>query len=47
MNGTMDPQVMHDIESKFLRFYSVTMNNYPVQDVYVRNSLEIKPEVVL
>ena len=47
MNETMDPQVMHDIESKFLRFYSVTMNNYPVQDAYIRSSLEIKPEVVL
>ena len=47
MNGTMDPRVMHDIESKFLRFYSVTMNNYPVQGAYIRDSLEIKPEVVL
>lgn len=44
-NGTMDPAVMQDIDKKFLRFYSVTMNNYPVQDSYVRDSLVITPEV--
>ena len=45
-NGTMDPVVMHDIDKKFLRFYSVTMENYPVQDSYVDNGLVVKPEAV-
>jgi formylmethanofuran dehydrogenase subunit A len=36
---------MQDIEKKFLRFYSVTMNNYPVQDEYVARGLVVKPEV--
>jgi formylmethanofuran dehydrogenase subunit A len=44
-DGVMDPAVMEDIDKKFLRFYSVTMNNYPVQDAYVeRGELLIKPE---
>jgi formylmethanofuran dehydrogenase subunit A len=44
-DGVMDPAVMQDIDKKFLRFYSVTMNNYPVQDAYVeRGELRIKPE---
>ena len=45
-NGLTDPAVMQDIDKKFLRFYSVTMNNYPVQDSYVHNGLTIKPEAV-
>ena len=45
-NGTMDPVVMHDIDKKFLRYYSVTMANYPVQDSYVDNGLVVKPEAV-
>ncbi|MGZ5563359.1 MAG: formylmethanofuran dehydrogenase subunit A, partial [Halobacteriota archaeon] len=45
-NGSMDPAVMDDIEKKFLRFYSVTKNNYPVQDEYVARGLVVKPEVV-
>ncbi|MGZ4903245.1 MAG: formylmethanofuran dehydrogenase subunit A [Halobacteriota archaeon] len=44
-NGTTDPAIMEDIDKKFLRFYSVTMNNYPVQDSYVHDSLVITPEV--
>jgi formylmethanofuran dehydrogenase subunit A len=42
----MDPVVMHDIDKKFLRYYSVTMANYPVQDSYVDNGLVVKPEAV-
>ncbi len=43
-NGTTDPVVMHDIDKKFLRFYSVTMKNYPVQDSYAVSNLVVKPE---
>jgi len=44
-DGKMDPAVLEDIEKKFLRFYSVTMKNYPVQDAYVkRGELLVKPE---
>jgi formylmethanofuran dehydrogenase subunit A len=46
-DGVMDPAVMEDIDKKFLRFYSVTMNNYPVQDAYVeRGELLVKPEAM-
>ena len=44
-DGVLDPAIMQDIEKKFLRFYSVTMNNYPVQDEYVAGGLVVKPEV--
>jgi formylmethanofuran dehydrogenase subunit A len=43
-NGTTDPVVMNDIDKKFLRFYSVTMKNYPVQDSYAVSNLVVKPE---
>jgi formylmethanofuran dehydrogenase subunit A len=43
-DGVMDPAVLEDIDKKFLRFYSVTINNYPVQDAYVeRGELLVKP----
>jgi formylmethanofuran dehydrogenase subunit A len=43
-DGVVDPVILHDIDKKFLRYYSVTMNNYPVQDEYVANGLIVKPE---
>jgi len=43
-NGTTNPEVMHSIDKKFLRFYSVTMKNYPVQDSYAVSNLVDKPE---
>jgi len=46
-DGRMDPAVLDDIDKKFLRFYSVTINNYPVQESYVgRGELLVKPEAI-
>jgi formylmethanofuran dehydrogenase subunit A len=32
-----NPQVMRDIKEKFLRYYTVTLNNYEVTGHYLRN----------
>lgn len=41
-DGFDNKEVENDIIEKFLKYYSVTMNNYPVQDSYISNSTVIK-----
>jgi formylmethanofuran dehydrogenase subunit A len=46
-DGKTDPAILEDIDKKFLRFYSVTLNNYPVQEAYVnRGELLVKPQAM-
>ena len=33
-DGFDNKQVVNDVVEKFLKYYSVTLNNYPVQDDY-------------
>jgi formylmethanofuran dehydrogenase subunit A len=35
-------EVKHDIVDKFLKYYSVTLNNYPVQESYLVNPTVLK-----
>jgi len=37
-----NPQVMRDIRDKFLRYYSVTMNNYEVSNHFLPNPMAIE-----
>ncbi|CAJ38001.1 tungsten-dependent formylmethanofuran dehydrogenase subunit FwdA [Methanocella arvoryzae] len=41
-DGFNNKEVMNDIVEKFLKYYSVTLNNYPVQDVYAPHQQVIK-----
>ncbi|RCV64199.1 formylmethanofuran dehydrogenase subunit A [Methanophagales archaeon] len=38
-------EMMVKLKDKFDRYYSVTLNNYPVQDAYVPNPYEIKTQM--
>ncbi|MCD1296393.1 formylmethanofuran dehydrogenase subunit A, partial [Methanocella sp. CWC-04] len=37
-DGFNNQEVINDIVDKFLKYYSVTLNNYPVQDAYYNNT---------
>jgi formylmethanofuran dehydrogenase subunit A len=41
-DGFNNKQVVGDIVDKFLKYYSVTLNNYPVQDVYTAHQTVYK-----
>lgn len=41
-DGFNNKEVVDDIVEKFLKYYSVTLNNYPVQDVYLPHSSVVK-----
>jgi formylmethanofuran dehydrogenase subunit A len=41
-DGFNNQQVIDDVVDKFLKFYSVTLNNYPVQDDYIVNQNVVK-----
>jgi formylmethanofuran dehydrogenase subunit A len=41
-DGFNNKEVMNDIVEKFLKYYSVTLNNYPVQDNYTPHPYVIK-----
>ncbi len=41
-DGFNNKEVTHDIVDKFLKYYSVTLNNYPVQEAYMTNQTVIK-----
>jgi len=41
-DGFDNAEVKHDIVDKFLKYYSVTLNNYPVQDSYLVNPTVLK-----
>jgi len=41
-DGFDNKEVARDITDKFLKYYSLTLNNYPVQDAYVPNPTVIK-----
>ncbi len=41
-DGFNNKQVVDDVVNKFLKYYSVTLNNYPVQDVYAAHQTVIK-----
>ena len=44
MNAKVDenPQVMRDVKEKFLRYYTVTLNNYEVTGHYLPNPYVIE-----
>lgn len=41
-DGFNNKQVVDDVVEKFLKYYSVTLNNYPVQDAYAAHQLVYK-----
>jgi formylmethanofuran dehydrogenase subunit A len=41
-DGFDNKEVAADIRDKFLKYYSLTLNNYPVQDTYVPNPTVVK-----
>ena len=41
-DGFDNKEVTNDIVEKFLKYYSMTLNNYPVQDAYTTNQTVIK-----
>lgn len=41
-DGFNNKEVTDDIVEKFLKYYSVNLNNYPVQDAYLPNPLVVK-----
>ena len=41
-DGFNNKQVVDDVVDKFLKYYSVTLNNYPVQDMYAAHQTVIK-----
>jgi formylmethanofuran dehydrogenase subunit A len=41
-DGFNNREVTNDIVDKFLKYYSVTLNNYPVQDAYAPNQTVVK-----
>jgi formylmethanofuran dehydrogenase subunit A len=41
-DGFDNKEVTNDIVEKFLKYYSLTLNNYPVQDNYLVNPTVVK-----
>lgn len=41
-DGFNNKEVANDIVEKFLKYYSLTLNNYPVQDAYILNQTVVK-----